>query len=126
MKFSYMTAAFLELTQACSYTEQYWKNDPTCSGTPIIDEAFNGDDMNVCLEDEASRGNYGMLTVCSGGTFALADYKKDASCTSDPGVFSYPSGECKFDGYSGDDKLFAKFTITEAEVAPIKVLLNLI
>ena len=63
MKFSYMTAALLGLTQACSHSEQFWKNDPGCNGEPFEKKTFN-DDMNVCIKD--GDGGYRMVYGCFG------------------------------------------------------------
>ena len=48
MKLAYMTVALLGLTEACSFTETYWKNDATCSGEPTLDLVINGVDRNIC------------------------------------------------------------------------------
>ena len=95
-----MTAALLGLTQACSYTEQYWVNNATCSGEPIS-EVYNIEELNKCYADERKEGRYAMITECSGGTFTSAIHGQgdfirgeDPDCITNPGVFSYKSGVC--------------------------------
>ena len=126
MKLTYATVALLGFTQACSYTEQYWKNDPTCSGVPSYDQTAVGDEMNKCYYDEASEEEYGKITRCSGGVFTWANHGYDETCTALPGLYSFPSGACLFVENDGDDKWYGKVTITEEETAPINMLLDLL
>ena len=130
MKLTFATVAFIGLTQACSYTENYWLNDATCSGEPSGEDNYDVsyEDLNVCSYDSSSESQpYYMITRCSGGVYSWAAYGPgDETCATLPGVYSIPSGECRLIEFDGEDKWYGKIVITEEEVAPINTLLELL
>ena len=64
MKVFYMIAALVGLAdaQGCSFTEQRWADDETCTGTPMYDKSWPDEPLNECGEDDASPGEYGMIS----------------------------------------------------------------
>ena len=117
MKFIYMIAALILVTQAnyepecitetncaqCSYTETYWIDDPTCTGTiyggvkPVFDKAYAAVNMNICMIDKTSVGEYNNITKCSGGILGWDNYGDDHFCTTaSPGSYEYEHGKCYF------------------------------
>ena len=99
---------FIGLVSSCSYREDWYKDDETCSGTPFESETYSRMTLGKCFED----GVFLRITDCRASGLTVAVYDEDSTCAGEPSdVWEHNHGECAHQFNAEGEAHYARFTM---------------
>ena len=105
------TLGFLALSMACSYKEEYYVNDDTCSGEPTETNLVERYKEDKCIKSE---GVFGIITKCTYARLDWALYEDDSRCRGKPvDKWSYINGQCTYQFNYDGERMYTKITMIE-------------
>ena len=105
------TLGFLALSMACSYKEEYFVNDDTCSGEPVETKFVRRFKTDKCINSE---GVYGIITKCTYARLDFSLYEDDSRCRGQPvDKWSYVHEKCTYQFNYDGERNYSKITMIE-------------